>query len=145
MEHSSRLERFVEAQAGVYREVVRELSAGVKRTHWMWYIFPQMEELGYRELSRHFGIRSRDEAASYLEHPLLGPRLRHCVELMLLHEYTTAREILGTPDDLKFQSCLTLFITVDKAPSVFDDALDKYFRGSKDSRTIELFSRASET
>jgi len=140
MENSFDLERFVQAQADLYKDVVSELTDGAKRTHWMWFIFPQVEGLGHSEFSRRFGIRSRDEATAYLGHPILGPRLRHCVELMLQHENKTARQILGSPDDLKFQSCLTLFVSVDTAPSRFQEALKKYFDGSKDVRTLEILS-----
>src|SRR5579859_4766799 len=102
------LDRFVTAQASVIAEVRAELKAGRKKSHWMWFIFPQLRGLGHSAMSRHYGIESLAEARAYLAHPLLGPRLRECTMLAIAHAASTAYEIFGSPDDLKFRSCMTL-------------------------------------
>jgi uncharacterized protein (DUF1810 family) len=132
------LSRFVEAQAPVIDQVRRELSEGLKRTHWMWYIFPQLGELGSSPTARFYGIDSIDEAAAYLNHPVLGPRLIDCVELMNEVQGRSAYQILGSPDDMKFHSSVTLFGEVDGAPADFGEALKKYFDGAKDPLTMQL-------
>jgi uncharacterized protein (DUF1810 family) len=131
------LQRFTDAQAPVYRQVVAELAAGEKSSHWMWFVFPQLDGLGRSSMAQRFAIRSREEARAYWQHPVLGTRLRECIELMLAIKGRSAFQILDTPDDLKFRSCLTLFAAVLPDEPVFAKALDKYFTGG-DSRTLEL-------
>jgi uncharacterized protein (DUF1810 family) len=135
------LQRFVDAQAPQLADVRAELAAGRKRTHWMWYVFPQLRALGRSETARHFGLASRAEAAAYLAHPVLGPRLRDCVELVLAVEGRSAHAIFGSPDDLKLRSCLTLFRELEGAGGVFDRALRKYFDGEPDPATLALLAR----
>jgi uncharacterized protein (DUF1810 family) len=130
------LERFVRAQEGVIDRVVAELMAGRKRTHWMWFIFPQIAGLGSSEMSQFFAISGREEARAYLRHPLLGPRLRHCTELVNQTSARTISDIFGYPDDLKFGSSITLFATVAPEDAVFRTALDKYFGGKPDAATL---------
>lgn len=132
------LERFVEAQARCYADVVAELRAGSKRTHWMWFVFPQMRGLGRSATAERFGIRSAGEAIAYWEHPLLGERLRECVDLVLAVEGRTARQIFGMPDDLKFRSCMTLFASVAGGHAPFAAAIEKYYEGVMDPLTLEL-------
>ncbi len=131
------LERFVEAQAPVYFDVLRELRDGRKRTHWMWFIFPQLSGLGHSPMAQYYGIASLDEARAYLDHPLLGPRLTECVEAVLTHPEGSANAIFGTPDDAKFRSCLTLFLAAGAAEHPFGAAL-RHFYGSPDPRTLSL-------
>ena len=131
------LQRFTDAQAPVYRQVVAELAAGEKSSHWMWFVFPQLDGLARSSMAQRFAIRSREEARAYWLHPVLGSRLRECIELMLAIKGRSAFQILGTPDDLKFRSCLTLFAAVLPDEPVFAKALEKYFTGG-DSRTLEL-------
>ena len=132
------LQRFTDAQAPVYSQVVTELAAGEKSSHWMWFVFPQLDGLGRSSMAQRFAIRSREEARAYWQHPVLGSRLRLCIELMLAIKGRSAYQILDTPDDLKFRSCLTLFVAVLPDEPVFARALDKYFAGGGDSRTLEL-------
>ncbi|MCA6105988.1 DUF1810 domain-containing protein [Bradyrhizobium cenepequi] len=131
------LARFVEAQAPVYRQVVAELSRGRKQSHWMWFIFPQLAGLGFSAMAQRFAITSRDEAIAYLQHDILGPRLFECTRLVNAVEAKTVREILGSPDDLKFRSSMTLFAAVSSAPE-FRAALKKYYGGEADQRTLAL-------
>ncbi|HYE18934.1 MAG TPA: DUF1810 domain-containing protein [Tepidisphaeraceae bacterium] len=133
------LARFVDAQSdGVYETALAELRAGQKRSHWMWFIFPQLRGLGSSSMAQHYAIQSRDEAAAYLAHPLLGHRLTECAEALLAVEGRTALQILGSPDDLKLKSCATLFAAVAPAGSVFDQLLDKYYARERDRRTLDL-------
>jgi uncharacterized protein (DUF1810 family) len=136
------LRRFVDAQNPVYDQVTRELRAGQKHSHWMWFIFPQIAGLGRSETARRYAISSRDEAAGYLEHPVLGARLRECTGLVLLVEGRSIDRILGSPDDLKFRSSLTLFAHAGVDPQIFRDALEKYFGGGEDPLTLERLSAA---
>ena len=136
------LQRFVEAQAGVIEAVREELRAGSKRSHWMWFVFPQLKGLGLSSTAQFYGIESLEEARAYLAHPVLGPRLRDCVEMVLAVRGRTAHEIFGSPDDLKLRSCLTLFAEVGGGQSVFDRALRQYFGGQPDHATLELLARA---
>jgi uncharacterized protein (DUF1810 family) len=131
------LQRFVDAQRGVHPQVCAELAAGQKRSHWMWFVFPQLKGLGASSMAQHYGIGSKAEAQAYWAHPVLGPRLAQCIELVLAVEGRSAHEIFGSPDDLKFRSCMTLFALATGEP-VFDRALRKYFGGAADPRTIEL-------
>lgn len=131
------LQRFVGAQNSVYEQVCSELRAGCKSGHWMWFIFPQIKGLGHSHLAREFAISSREEAEAYLEHPILGPRLRECSRLVTLVEGRSIAEILGHPDDLKFRSSMTLFAHATSDNHVFQDALRKYFDGEIDRFTLE--------
>ena len=132
------LQRFVEAQNPVYRQVCTELAAGAKASHWMWFVFPQLKGLGRSAIAQHFDIASRTEAEAYWRHPVLGPRLKECSELVLAVKGSTALQIFGSPDDLKFRSSMTLFSRVAPGEPVFTLAVDKYFGGDWDDRTLEL-------
>ena len=120
------LERFVAAQDPVFEEVRAELRAGRKRTHWMWFVFPQMKGLGHSPMAQKYAIGSREEAAAYLEHPILGPRLRECTALVNQIEGRSLDQIFGYPDDLKFRSSMTLFAQASSDNQVFKAALEKY-------------------
>ena len=136
------LQRFVQAQAPRMDDVRAELAAGRKRTHWMWFVFPQLRGLGRSQMAWHFGLQSRDEAVAYLAHPVLGARLRECVALVLALDGRGAHAIFGSPDDLKLRSCLTLFREIDGVDGVFGMALDKYFDGRPDAATLQLLAGA---
>jgi uncharacterized protein (DUF1810 family) len=136
------LERFVTAQHPVYDRVLKELRAGRKTSHWMWYVFPQLRGLGWTPTARHYGIASMDEARAYLAHPVLGSRLLECVGLVLTLRGPTAGQIFGYPDVLKFRSCLTLFSTAAPEVEVFPAALARYYGGEADALTLERLSRA---
>ena len=131
------LHRFVDAQKPVYARVWDELRKGNKTGHWMWFIFPQVAGLGHSEMARRFAISSLAEAEAYLRHPVLGQRLEECAALVLKVSGKTASEILGSPDDLKFRSCMTLFAHAAKNP-VFSDNLTKYFGGRPDPLTTDF-------
>ena len=131
------LERFVDAQAPVYASVVAELRRGRKQSHWMWFIFPQFAGLGFSAMAQRFAIRSREEAVAYLGHGVLGPRLRECTALVNAVEGRTIHDILGSPDDLKFHSSMTLFAAVSSEPE-FAAAVAKYYGGTPDRKTLEL-------
>jgi uncharacterized protein (DUF1810 family) len=135
------LARFVGAQDPVYATVLAELRAGRKRTHWMWFVFPQIEGLGYSATSRHYSIKSTEEARHYLEHPILGKRLVECAQAILAVEGRCASEIFGYPDDLKLRSSMTLFAEVAGPDSTFARVLQRYFGGEPDRRTLELLQR----
>jgi uncharacterized protein (DUF1810 family) len=136
------LNRFVEAQERNFEEALAEIRSGRKRTHWMWYIFPQLDGLGFSSTSKHYSIKSLDEARAYLNHPILGPRLIECAEAVLRLEGRSAREIFGSPDDLKLRSCATLFACVTPAESVFARLLAKYYAGEHDAKTLRLLDIA---
>ena len=136
------LNRFIEAQEGVYDRVLSELRNGRKQTHWMWFVFPQIAGLGSSAMSHRYSIRSVDEARAYLNHPLLGPRLLECASAILEVQNRTAREILGKPDDMKLKSCATLFAHVSQRHDVFERILDKYCGAQRDERTLELIRAA---
>ena len=138
MKDEFELQRFVDAQARIYERVTAELSGGRKRSHWMWFIFPQLQGLGFTATSQRYGISGLDEARAYLEHPVLGPRLHECVELMLKIEHREIDVILGYPDNLKFRSSMTLFSRAAGGVNLFDDAIEKYYAGRPDSRTLEM-------
>ncbi len=131
------LQRFLHAQSFVYEDVLAELRAGMKCTHWMWFIFPQIAGLGSSPTAVRFAISSREEAQVYLEHPVLGARLRQCTSLVNSIQGRTIEEIFGYPDDLKFRSCMTLFANVTPENQVFLLALEKYFDGEQDERTLQ--------
>jgi uncharacterized protein (DUF1810 family) len=131
------LNRFVQAQETAYSRVVSEVSRGRKQSHWMWYIFPQIAGLGFSAMSQRYAIASRAEAVAYLAHPILGSRLIECTGLVLAVQGRTIHDILGSPDDVKFRSSMTLFAaTSDKA--IFGEALEKYFAGERDPATLEI-------
>lgn len=134
------LQRFIDAQSPVYEEVLAELAAGEKTSHWMWFVFPQHTELGRSAMAQHYGIASREEALAYWQHPVLGARLKECVELVLAVKGKTAFRIFGSPDDLKFRSSLTLFSQAEPDEPLFKRALAKYFGGIGDPRTLELLA-----
>ncbi len=132
------LQRFVEAQAPAYASVCAELKEGRKASHWMWYVFPQLRGLGASATSRRFAITSLEEARAYLAHPVLGPRLTECTQLVQAVQGRALRQIFGSPDDLKFRSCMTLFAQASGSAEVFEAALRKYCGGERDERTLEL-------
>jgi uncharacterized protein (DUF1810 family) len=138
MDDPLNLDRFVQAQVADYERALAEISNGRKRSHWMWYIFPQFDGLAFSPTSKFYAIKSRAETQAYLEHPVLGPRLIACAEAALGVEDRTAREIFGSPDDLKLRSCATLFACVSPAGSVFHRLLDKYYGGQRDDKTLRL-------
>ncbi len=131
--------RFVEAQDGVYETALTELIAGQKRSHWMWFVFPQIAGLGLSALAQYYAIESRAEAREYLDDPVLGPRLRECTQAMLRHPVCTAEAILGTVDALKFRSSMTLFDAVEP-DGVFARALATFYNGARDERTMALLN-----
>jgi uncharacterized protein (DUF1810 family) len=130
------LERFVVAQDGVYERALAELRAGSKRSHWMWFIFPQVSGLGSSATAERYAIKGADEARAYLAHPVLGARLRECASAMLAHD-KGATEILGFPDDLKLRSSMTLFARVADDPSVFEQVIERFY-ATPDQRTLDL-------
>ena len=136
------LNRFVDAQVENYHTALAELRAGQKRTHWMWYVLPQIGGLGHSSMSVRYAIRGADEARAYLNHPTLGPRLIECAEAVLAVENRTATQIMGSPDDIKLRSCATLFSIVSQEDgSVFQHILDKYYSSERDSRTLERLAK----
>ena len=132
------LHRFVDAQSTIFEQALSEIRSGRKRSHWMWFIFPQFRGLGSSPTSQHYAIASLAEAEAYLRHPILGPRLQECVKALLALEETTASEIFGYPDDLKLRSSATLFAHVSPRESPFEQLLERYFGGEPDSQTIRL-------
>lgn len=134
------LNRFVQAQEPVYETVLAELRGGQKRTHWMWFIFPQIAGLGRSAMAQRYAIKNLDEARAYLQHPVLGLQLEECTQIVLALENRTVSAIFGTPDDLKFHSCMTLFAQVAGSESVFALALKKYFQGQQDNHTLQQLS-----
>ena len=131
------LQRFVDAQAPVIDRVRAELADGRKRSHWMWFIFPQIAGLGFSPMAQRYAISSLGEARAYLAHPVLGPRLEDCTRLVLTVEDSTASDIFGWPDDMKFRSSMTLFTQAAPDNPVFAQALDKYFDGEPDAETLK--------
>ncbi|TKB59343.1 MAG: DUF1810 domain-containing protein [Nitrospira sp.] len=143
MRDAYNLQRFLDAQEGVYDTVLSELRAGRKSSHWIWFIFPQIPGLGHSEMARQFAITLLDEAKAYLRHPILGPRLRACTQLVLEVNGRSAEEIFGYPDHLKFRSCMTLFLTAATDNTLFKNALLKYFDGQPDQLTLDLLAQQS--
>jgi len=135
------LQRFLDAQERVYDTVLDELRAGRKSSHWIWFIFPQITGLGRSRTAKQFAIGSLDEAKAYLQHPVLGPRLRECTQLVLNVAGRSAEEIFGYPDHLKFRSCMTLFLTAAPDNTIFNDALLKYFDGKPDQLTLDILAQ----
>ena len=134
------LQRFVDAQEGVYGNAIAELRQGRKRSHWMWFIFPQIAGLGFSAMAQRYAIGSRAEAVGYLAHDVLGPRLIECTRLVLDVSGKPILDILGSPDDMKFRSSMTLFGEVSDG-SVFNDAIVKYYREGKDQATLDILAR----
>ncbi|HET7187649.1 MAG TPA: DUF1810 domain-containing protein [Gemmatimonadaceae bacterium] len=134
------LQRFLDAQARNYADAIDELRAGEKRSHWMWYVFPQYAGLGSSPMARRFAIGSLDEAKAYLRHHILGPRLVECANAVLAVQGVTAHDIFGSPDDMKLHSSATLFSRIAEPGSVFHRILDRYFDGEADKRTLDLLS-----
>jgi uncharacterized protein (DUF1810 family) len=132
------LDRFVEAQAGVYAQALAELQAGHKRSHWMWFIFPQLAGLGQSAMAKQYAIANADEAAAYLAHPLLGERLRTCAAAVAAHAACGVDAIFDYPDNLKFHSSMTLFADVAPDEAVFQTCLDLFFDGEGDQATLDL-------
>lgn len=136
------LERFVKAQAYDYDAALREIRSGRKRSHWMWYIFPQMQGLGFSSTAQYYGIRDLEEAKAYMAHPVLGSRLKEISEALLGLDTCDPSAVMGYPDDLKLRSCMTLFEQAAPEQPVFGRVLEKYYAGRRDSRTLELMKRA---
>ncbi len=132
------LGRFLRAQDEDFEQALSEIKSGKKRTHWMWYIFPQFDGLGFSSTSKHYAIKSLEEARAYLDHPVLGARLRECAEALVAVEGRSATEIFGCPDDLKLRSCATLFACISPRGSVFERLLEKYYDGRRDDKTLRL-------
>ena len=138
------LQRFVDAQEGVMPFVIRELSAGRKQGHWMWFVFPQIVGLGHSHTSRRYAIHTPRQATAYLGHPVLGPRLRECCQALLAHPHRRILDVLGSPDHLKLRSCLTLFERVAGDKSIFADLLETFYAGERDDRTLEYLTSLSD-
>jgi uncharacterized protein (DUF1810 family) len=138
MGSDNHLKRFLDAQARDYATALTEIKGGRKRSHWMWYIFPQIGGLGYSEMARRYAIADLPEAAAYLAHPTLGPRLIEIAKALLALPGSNANTVMGSPDDLKLRSCMTLFSLVPGADPVFEAVLKKYFDGQKDPATLQL-------
>jgi uncharacterized protein (DUF1810 family) len=134
------LRRFLEAQGGCYDDALAELRAGRKRTHWMWFVFPQVEGLGYSATARHYAIRSLDEARAYLAHPVLGERLRECSAIVAEIPGRNALEVFGSPDDLKLRSSMTLFEHVAGGGTVFSRVIEQFYGGERDARTLAILA-----
>ena len=138
MEDQYNLERFIKAQNNSYETALNEIKNGRKKSHWMWYIFPQFKGLGQSSTSRQYAIKSKEESLAYLNHSILGPRLVEITNVLLDLQGLTAHTIFGSPDDLKLKSCMTLFAIIQDKTTCFQDVLDKYFNGSKDDKTLKL-------
>ena len=135
---SADLSRFVDAQESVWDDVRRELRSGRKQTHWMWFVFPQLAELGRSSTAKHYGLAGADEAKAYLDHPVLGARLKECCELLLAQEVGDPVAVFGSIDAMKLRSCLTLFAAVAPEVAVFDACLRRFFAGERDPLTSQL-------
>ena len=141
MEDNYNLERFIKAQAGIYETAVYELKNGHKTSHWMWFIFPQFKGLGFSSMSVQYSISSLREAEEYLNHPILGSRIKECSRIVLNINDHSAKQIFGSIDELKFRSSMTLFNYVQNSEKIFELVLEKYFKGLQDNRTLELLSK----
>jgi uncharacterized protein (DUF1810 family) len=136
------LQRFVAAQESDYATALAEIKSGRKRSHWMWYIFPQIHGLGFSETSRFYAIKNRQEAEDFLHHPVLGPRLIAICQALLTLGSNNATQVLGSPDDVKLKSSMTLFGALDNANPVFEAVLQKFFNGTKDQKTLQQLDKA---
>ena len=132
------LNRFLEAQESTYQTALSEITNGKKRSHWMWYIFPQVAGLGFSETSQYYGIKTIAEAKAYLNHPVLGKRLIEISEVLLTINGKSANQVFGSPDDMKLKSSMTLFAAISDEDSVFNKVLEKYFDGKEDAKTLQL-------
>ena len=139
------LNRFISAQEGIYDRILAELRGGLKRSHWMWYIFPQIDGLGHSLTTRHYAVKSVEEARRYLGHPVLGARLVECAEAVLAVQGRSVSDIFGYPDDMKLQSSMTLFALVAGPRSVFERVLEKYYQGKRDARTLQIVGNLNKT
>jgi uncharacterized protein (DUF1810 family) len=135
------LNRFVDAQKTDYQQALSEIKNGRKRSHWMWYIFPQIQGLGFSETSRYYGIKDSAEAAAFLAHPVLGSRLVDICEELLKLSSSNATSVFGSPDDVKLKSSMTLFAALPNANPVFQQVLDKFFNGAKDAKTLQIIGK----
>ncbi len=135
------LQRFVDAQQSIYDRALAELNAGHKQSHWMWFIFPQIAGLGHSDMARRYAIKDASEAAAYLKHPVLGPRLEECAAALLAHAERPARQILGSPDDMKLRSSMTLFAAVAPEHTTFQAVLDAFFAADPDPATLSRLHR----
>jgi len=138
MDDTFNLGRFIVAQDKMYTNVVEELKAGIKTSHWMWFIFPQVESLGRTQIAKMYGIKSINEAKAYISHPLLGSRIQECTDLVLAIDGKSANDIFGHPDYLKFRSSMTLFLRAAPQINLFQRAINKYYDGHQDTLTIEF-------
>lgn len=141
MSSENRLQRFIDAQAADYSRALAEIEQGKKRSHWMWYIFPQLQGLGYSTTSQYYALQDEQEAVAYVQHPLLGPRLLRLCEALLALPGQNATHIMGSPDDVKLRSSMTLFAALPSAQPVFQLVLDKFFKGIPDPQTLRLLNR----
>jgi len=141
MSKENNLNRFIDAQERDYQTALTEIRNGRKRSHWMWYIFPQVQGLGFSETSRFYAVKDLDEAEAFLQHPILGSRLIDICNALLGLESNNANQIFGSPDDLKLKSCMTLFAALSNTDPVFRLVLDKFFNGRKDQKTLQLIKR----
>lgn len=139
------LERFIQAQTTDFAIALTEINNGEKKSHWMWYIFPQLTGLGSSVMSQHYAIQSTAEAKAYLNHPVLGPRLIQCMKALLEIDGRSAHEIFGFPDDMKLRSCATLFASITPKGSVFECLLEKYFHGERDRKTLDLLKNINKS
>lgn len=136
------LSRFIKAQEGSYEQALSEIKSGRKRSHWMWYIFPQYKGLGYSETSKYYSIKDLDEAKRYLSHPILGERLRSISKELLALNENNANRVFGSPDDLKLKSSMTLFAAIELSPeNIFKKVLEKFFNGQADDNTLNLINK----
>ena len=138
------LSRFISAQKDIYNRILAELKRGQKLTHWMWFVFPQLDGLGRSTTAKRYAIKSREEAQAYLNHPLLGTRLFECTEAVFVTEGKSVAEIFGYPDDLKLKSSMTLFSDIAEPDSLFVGVLDKYFQGERDLKTLQLLEKLKQ-
>lgn len=139
------LNRFINAQDGIYDRALVELRGGLKRSHWMWFIFPQIDGLGFSQTTRHYAVKSLEEAKRYLGHAVLGARLTECTEAVLAVQGRSVSDIFGYPDDMKLQSSMTLFELVAGPSSVFERVLEKYYQGKRDARTLQIVGSLKKT
>jgi uncharacterized protein (DUF1810 family) len=139
------LTRFITAQDPVYADVLSELRSGQKQSHWMWFIFPQVDGLGHSPTAIRYAIKDANEARRYLKHPILGKRLLECAEILRMIQGRSAAQIFGYPDDLKFRSSLTLFASINDEGSIFHDLIERYFSGPSDDKTVEILRRTDHS
>jgi len=141
MDKETSLKRFVDAQQSDYQTALTEIKSGRKRSHWMWYIFPQIQGLGFSETSRYYAMRDLTEAQEYLDHPVLGPRLIQICDELLKLKTNSASQVFGDPDDMKLRSSMTLFAAAKHTNTVFQQVLDKFFNGQQDNKTLQIINK----